>query len=116
MPSSPKPGWSAALTEGPEYYRDRCDGRRYLVSRLQFAGLRVDLEVAQRHEINHLDWQPALSPGIEIKGLFQTLANRPSTLPNPLQSPFSLLTLTVVQFKLDWSNLMRIEITDVTDA
>ena len=32
-------------------------------------------EVAQRHESNHLDWQPALSPRIEIKELFRALAN-----------------------------------------
>jgi len=30
---------------GPKYYRDRCDGRLYLASWLQFARLRVDLEL-----------------------------------------------------------------------
>jgi hypothetical protein len=33
------------LPGGPEHYRDRCDGRRYLAGWLQFPGLRVDLEL-----------------------------------------------------------------------
>jgi hypothetical protein len=35
----------AALAGGPEHYRHRCDGRRYLAGWLQFTGLRVDLEL-----------------------------------------------------------------------
>src|SRR5215472_6266910 len=38
-------GSEALLAGGTEYYRDRCNRRRYLASWLQFARLRVDLEL-----------------------------------------------------------------------
>ena len=38
-------GQAGSLAGGPKHYRDRCDGRRYLASWLQFARLRVDLEL-----------------------------------------------------------------------
>src|SRR6516225_1142060 len=43
--SKGRPGQSSPLAGGPEHDRDRCDGRRYPASWLQFARLRVDLEL-----------------------------------------------------------------------